>query len=836
MAPLAPIFKKAYLLLFASIALYSVALIAVTNPWVQRHVIYVHKLHTAWWVDINKPEQFGFAKNQITPFNFSTPDGETIYAWHVMPLGLYAKHEYEILQQPSGCAEDITNTKAFQLLKNDPDARLIINCKSLQLLVSSNAGTVAQGWRTDSYRSLSDGSSSNIHILAIDYRGFGLSSGSPTERGVITDGVAAVNWAMHVAQVPPERIVIVGQSLGTAVTSAVVEHFAEQGADFAGVVLVAGFMSISSLLTQYSILGFVPILAPFGRHPALQRLLASFVVDEWPSERRIANFARLSRRMRLFIVHSKDDPEIPWTQSEGLFAAAANATADGGIDIEFFRKMKARTTVDMGDGSFVSTWKASGDKTIREEILSDPQNSMADESKINASADEQKVSEESTDYPLSTAQLESDNEDDHEDVAPGIAPGTATKKKKSRRKRVKAALGGSSESSGSGSRDEIHKAVGGLGAAQIQEILKMNPALAEQMGMSEGSDMSGKKLEQAVKNLSLEEIMTGLASSGKNVKDMASYKFWQTQPVPKFGESSDPIEEGPFKIVDIEKVPKEPGPLLPGFEWVTMDLTKEEEIQELFALLYGHYVEDDEAMFRFNYSQSYFHRSIDWQKLNDVGFSPCPSNSKPLYQVRKYALPEKTSTKNLRPMETKDIDGVLSLLKRYLDKFDMAPVFTREEVEHWLLNKRADTEDQVVWAYVVEDATTRQVTDFFSFYILESSVINNSHHKNVRAAYLFYYATEHALSPQYSRADLKARLNELMHDALILAKKFKFDVFNALTLLDNTLFLQDQKFGAGDGQLHYYLYNYNMNPIAGGVDAKNNIDEQGGSGVGVVML
>ena len=46
-----------------------------------------------------------------------------------MPLGLYAKHESEILQQPSGCAEDITKTKALQLLKNDPDARLIINCK-----------------------------------------------------------------------------------------------------------------------------------------------------------------------------------------------------------------------------------------------------------------------------------------------------------------------------------------------------------------------------------------------------------------------------------------------------------------------------------------------------------------------------------------------------------------------------------------------------------------------------------------------------------------------------------------------------------------------------------
>jgi hypothetical protein len=108
-------------------------------------VLYAHKLQ-AWWVDINKPEQFGFAskymhvpifqhyadrhiENQITPFNFTTPDHETIYAWHVMPLGLYAKHEAEILHQPSGCAEDVTKTKAFKLLRDDPDSRLIINCK-----------------------------------------------------------------------------------------------------------------------------------------------------------------------------------------------------------------------------------------------------------------------------------------------------------------------------------------------------------------------------------------------------------------------------------------------------------------------------------------------------------------------------------------------------------------------------------------------------------------------------------------------------------------------------------------------------------------------------------
>ncbi|KAJ5041748.1 uncharacterized protein L3040_005317 [Drepanopeziza brunnea f. sp. 'multigermtubi'] len=368
MAPLAPIFKRAYILLFSSIALYSLALIAVANPWLQRHVLYVHKLHTAWWVDINKPEQFGFAKNQITPFNFSTPDGETIYAWHVMPLGLYAKHEYEILQQPSGCAEDITKTKAFQLLKNDPDARLIIN-------FHGNAGTVAQGWRTDSYRSLSDGSTSNIHILAFDYRGFGLSTGTPTEAGVITDGIAAVNWALNVAQVPPSRIVLLGQSLGTAVTSAVALHFAQLSIDFAGVVLVAGFTSIPNLLTQYSILGVLPILSPFGKHPMLQRLLSSQVVDRWESAEQIAHLVKLSKRLRLFIIHSKDDPEIPWTQSEGLFAAAANATTDGGMGIELFEKMKKRETVEMEGGAFVSTWKDGGDRIIREEIVGHGQHS-----------------------------------------------------------------------------------------------------------------------------------------------------------------------------------------------------------------------------------------------------------------------------------------------------------------------------------------------------------------------------------------------------------------------------------------------------------------------------
>ena len=37
-------------------------------------------------------------------------------------------------------------------------------------------------------------------------------------------------------------------------------------------------------------------------------------------------------------------------------------------------------------------------------------------------------------------------------------------------------------------------------------------------------------------------------------------------------------EEGPIKVIDPERVPKEPPPMLDGFEWVTMDLTQDKQV------------------------------------------------------------------------------------------------------------------------------------------------------------------------------------------------------------------------------------------------------------------
>lgn len=62
----------------------------------------------------------------------TTLDHEVLYAWHVLPLNVYEKHEPDLALAASGSPDgDFTQTQAFQLLAKDPKARLVINCKSL---------------------------------------------------------------------------------------------------------------------------------------------------------------------------------------------------------------------------------------------------------------------------------------------------------------------------------------------------------------------------------------------------------------------------------------------------------------------------------------------------------------------------------------------------------------------------------------------------------------------------------------------------------------------------------------------------------------------------------
>ncbi|XP_055831721.1 glycylpeptide N-tetradecanoyltransferase 1-like [Solanum dulcamara] len=376
------------------------------------------------------------------------------------------------------------------------------------------------------------------------------------------------------------------------------------------------------------------------------------------------------------------------------------------------------------------------------------------------------------------------------------------------------------------------------------------------------------------------------------------HKFWETQPVGQFKDLGDAsLPEGPIEPpTPLSEVKQEPYNLPSPYEWTTCDLDSEDMCNEVYVLLTNNYVEDDENMFRFNYSKEflrwalhppgyykswhigvrvktskklvalitgvpakirardtvvvmaeinflcvhkklrskrlapvmikevtrrvhleniwqaaytagvvlptpvstcqYWHRSLNPKKLIDVGFSRLGARMTMSRTIKLYKLPDQTVTPGFRKMEPHDVPAVTRLLRDYLKQFVVAPDFDGNDVEHWLLPKEG-----VVDSYLVESPESHEITDFCSFYTLPSSILGNQNYSTLKAAYSYY------------NVSTKTPWIQLMNDALIVAKKKDFDVFNALDVMHNETFLKELKFGPGDGKLHYYLYNYRIKHV-----------------------
>lgn len=395
-----------------------------------------------------------------------------------------------------------------------------------------------------------------------------------------------------------------------------------------------------------------------------------------------------------------------------------------------------------------------------------------------------------------------------------------------------------------------------------------------------------KQLQQlAMKN-------ADLGATGAQDEDAKKklYEFWDSQPVPKLNEVIGPDTNESVEG-DKTDIRKEPYTLPNGFVWDTLDLNNEKELTELYVLLNENYVEDDDNMFRFDYSSQflmwalqppgwkatwhcgvrvagnkklvgfisavpahlkvykkdvnmveinflcvhkklrskrvapvlireitrrvnmegifqacytagivlpkpvgtcrYWHRSLNPRKLIEVRFSHLRKNMTMQRTMKFYKLPEQTACSSIRPMCQADVPSGHRLLVEHLRTYDLSPIFSQEEFSHWFMPQNG-----VISSYVITDEVTGDVTDFVSYYTLPSTVVDHPKYKSLKAAYLFYMVAT------------KADLTSLMNDALILARNDDFDVFNALNLMQNQKFLEELKFGIGDGNLNYYLYNW----------------------------
>eukprot|EP01028_Stygiella_incarcerata_P010078 TRINITY_DN507_c0_g1_i1.p1 TRINITY_DN507_c0_g1~~TRINITY_DN507_c0_g1_i1.p1 ORF type:complete len:436 (+),score=131.74 TRINITY_DN507_c0_g1_i1:140-1447(+) len=414
------------------------------------------------------------------------------------------------------------------------------------------------------------------------------------------------------------------------------------------------------------------------------------------------------------------------------------------------------------------------------------------------------------------------------------------------------------------------------------------------------------------------------------------HEFWDTQPVPKLTDDIQALDlSGPLEKKTVSDIPKTPYPLPSSFEWFQANVDDPAMLDAIYDLLCNHYVEDDDAMFRFAYAKEfllwamkppgycpewhigvrvktsgalvgfitgipvkvkvdgkevpmaeinflcvhkklrtkklapvlireitrrvnllgvfqavytagvllprpvarcrYHHRSLNARKLVNVGFTSISHTMRKMRDPmaateRLYKLPDEPLLSGIRPMVKKDVPDGMRLLQEYLSKFRIHPIFTKREFSHWFLPR-----DKVVYTYVVPalEGSGARIRGMVSFYSLPSQILSVadefSHiedYKELRAAYCFYYAPESGSheegykskeGEEVERGEKesggKVCVHDLLHDALVLARRAGFDVFNALDLLDSGKHLESLKFGIGDGSLHYYLFNYVIPPL-----------------------
>jgi len=152
-----------------------------------------------------------------------------------------------------------------------------------------------------------------------------------------------------------------------------------------------------------------------------------------------------------------------------------------------------------------------------------------------------------------------------------------------------------------------------------------------------------------------------------------------------------------------------------------------------------------------------------------VRFSFRPADTPQAKFNKLHKLPTTTSTENLQPMTAASVPKVTGALNKHLrDNYKVHIQFSQDEVRHFLCPR-----DGVVYAWFVEDPT-EGITDFISFYALNSSVLNDPQYDKIYAAYAYY---------NFVKGNDQARMKALIRDALILAKQNNFDVFNMTEVL-----------------------------------------------------
>lgn len=162
------------------------------------------------------------------------------------------------------------------------------------LYLHGNAGNISSNLdKAIALRSL------GVNVIAIDYRGYGLSSGPfPSEQRLYDDAWAAWQFLQSDRSIEPQQLVIYGHSLGGAIGI----DLARQIPHLAGLVIEGSFTSMADMAT----------LSQYNRWFPVRQMLTQ----------RFNSLVKVKQlKVATLYLHGVNDISVPATMSEKLYAA-----------------------------------------------------------------------------------------------------------------------------------------------------------------------------------------------------------------------------------------------------------------------------------------------------------------------------------------------------------------------------------------------------------------------------------------------------------------------------------------------------------------------------------
>ncbi|OON17240.1 hypothetical protein X801_06920 [Opisthorchis viverrini] len=183
----------------------------------------------------------------------------------------------------------------YLLLQDDPSVR---PTSPTVLILHGNAGNI--GHRLPFCRLLADHVQCNI--LIVDYRGYGRSSGKPTEPGLYADAKASLEFLLDRTDIAKDKLFLFGRSIGGAVAIWLTAHL--RSAILRGVIIENSFTSLPEAAQHI----FSKSFGSFARH----LLPKALFINKYPALDLMREFVcRSSVRPRFLFISGSADDLIP---------------------------------------------------------------------------------------------------------------------------------------------------------------------------------------------------------------------------------------------------------------------------------------------------------------------------------------------------------------------------------------------------------------------------------------------------------------------------------------------------------------------------------------------